>query len=90
MAMRAPPVLQWGGADVPNLPNLTKIPLLWLPRFILSKPQTRSNREGNPQLLNHLSETQYKCSQGDPFEKAGGGGAVGSAALDFEGGTPAS
>jgi hypothetical protein len=24
-----------------------------------------------------LSETQYKCSQGDPFEKVGGGGTVG-------------
>ncbi len=30
-----------------------------------------------PQFLNRLSETQYKCSQGDPFEKMGGGGTVG-------------
>ncbi len=28
-------------------------------------------------FLNRLNETQYKCSQGDPFEKVGGGGKVG-------------
>ena len=31
----------------------------------------------NPRFLNRLSETQYKCSHGDPFEKVGGGGTVG-------------
>ena len=49
------------------------------------KPQTEI-----PEFLNRLSETQYKCSQGDPFENVGVGVRWGSAALDFEGGTPAS
>jgi hypothetical protein len=35
-----------------------------------------------------ICETQYKCSQGDPFEKVGCGGPVGSTALSFDGGTP--
>ncbi len=41
-------------------------------------------------FLNRLSETQYKCSQGDPFEKVGGAGHGGRPRLDLEGGTPPS
>jgi hypothetical protein len=32
---------------------------------------------------NRLSETQYKCSQGDPFENVGGGGTVGIGCAGF-------
>ena len=39
-------------------------------------------------FLNRLSETQYKCSQGDPFENAGGGGTVGVGCRAYLTGAP--
>ena len=36
-----------------------------------------------PKFLNRLSETQYKCSQGDPFENLLGSGTVGVGCAGF-------
>jgi len=40
-----------------------------------------------PKFSNRSSETQYKCSQGDPFEKVWGGGYGGVGCAEFQGGT---
>ena len=56
-----------------------------LPRTTRMLPSCKT-LDIHPEFLNLLSETQYKCSQGDLFEKLGV--RWGSAALDFQGGTP--
>jgi hypothetical protein len=47
-----------------------------MPRTMRTPPKCLT-LDRHPEFLNHLSETQYRCSLGDPFEKVGGGGTVG-------------
>ena len=53
-----------------------------MPRTQFRLPPCQTLNRGS-KISNRLSETQYKCSQGDPFEKLGGGSAMGVGGRGF-------